>query len=249
VSSNDGGAVNLGESPKGTGVFITFEGCEGCGKTEQSKQLYAWLNEEFPEINVVRTREPGGSHGAEQIRSLLLTGEVSSWLPQSELLLFYAARYDHWVHTILPVLEKGGIVVCDRFFDSSNAYQGWGHGLPEKYFVWLDQLLNDENSGHPCVPDITYVLCIDPAVGLKRSQARLQAGRSLGNETEDRFERIDVDFHKRVQAGYEHILKNNPDRCVRVDASRSIEEIHRDIVEDVKKKVSRQGYKPSHKKS
>ncbi|MDR1597441.1 MAG: dTMP kinase [Holosporales bacterium] len=225
------------DNNKGVGFFITLEGGEGSGKSVQCAKLCERLTAEFPARLIVRTREPGGAPGAELIRQILLTGDVDRWLPVSELLLFYAARYDHWRRVILPALEKGGIVVCDRFFDSSVVYQGRGLGLPEKFFRALHEMFED-CAQRSFVPDRTYVLDIDPIEGIARSKTRIlgDAKKNLA-ELEDRFERIDIDFHVRVREGYHDILRNEPERCVNIDASQQIDDVHEEIWRDVVKVV------------
>ncbi|MDR1207804.1 MAG: dTMP kinase [Holosporales bacterium] len=221
-----------------SGFFITLEGGEGSGKSVQCSKLYERLMQCYGSQSVVKTREPGGSAGAELIRNMLLTGEVDRWFPVSEMLLFYAARYDHWRRTILPTLLRGGIVICDRFFDSSVVYQGGGHGIPRKYFDAIHEMFEDIDSERSFFPDRTYVLDIEPHEGVARSNARI----SQSVEQEDRFERIDIAFHQKVRHEYLAILDKNPARCVKIDASQSIEQIHHDIWQDLTSVLTLHGF-------
>lgn len=220
------------------GLFITFEGGEGTGKSVQCALLYERLQRHFADQvlqrPLLRTREPGGSSGAEAIRPLLTTGDKDRWLPISEALLFYAARYDHWKRTILPILQKGGIVLCDRFFDSSRVYQGTGRGLPPSFFEALHRLLGETDSPsnpaeHPFCPDRTYILDLDPRLGIARSNHR-QEGIL---RKEDRFEQIDLTFHEKVRQGYQALAQAEPTRCRLIPADHPIEELHEALWQDV----------------
>ncbi|MDR0630955.1 MAG: dTMP kinase [Holosporales bacterium] len=219
------------------GLFITLEGGEGSGKSVQCSKLYERLVQRYGDQLVIKTREPGGSTGAELIRKMLLTGEVDRWFPMSEMLLFYAARYDHWRRTILPTILRGGIVVCDRFFDSSVVYQGGGRGIPRKFFHAIHAMFAEIDSEHPFLPDRTYILDIDPRRGVTRSNKRISQFAEK-DEKEDRFERIDIAFHEKVREEYFAVLEENPLRCVKIDAGQSIEQIHEDIWQDVETLLS-----------
>ncbi|MDR1907912.1 MAG: dTMP kinase [Holosporales bacterium] len=225
----------MSETKVSAGLFITLEGGEGSGKSVQCAKLCDRLKQHFSELLTVKTREPGGSPGAESIRQILLTGETDRWLPVSELLLFYAARYDHWKRTILPALERGGVVVCDRFFDSSIVYQGYARGLPESFFDAIHKIFDEAEKERCFVPDRTYILDIDPVEGVARSNRRI----SSVEVKEDRFERINMEFHQKVREGYFDILRKNSARCKKIDASRSIEDIHEDIWEDAVELLAR----------
>jgi dTMP kinase len=214
------------EKTKSHSLFVTFEGGEGSGKSVQCAKLHERFVQTFPDTLAVRTREPGGSSGAEMIRHMLLTGENERWYPVSEVLLFYAARYDHWRRTILPILLQGGVVFCDRFFDSSVVYQGEGRGISANFFEVIHEMFNDPTRSF--VPDRTYVLDIDPIEGVNRSKTRI----SQQTEKEDRFECIDIEFHHRIRQGYLQILKRNPTRCVKIEGNRSVEDIHDEIWND-----------------
>jgi dTMP kinase len=197
-----------------TGRFITLEGGEGTGKSTQVKRLAAAL--EKTGLSVVTTREPGGSPGAEEIRSLLVNGAPGRWDAMPETLLLYAARADHVGRTIGPALLADKWVVCDRFTDSTYAYQGAGRGLTRETIRRLDAVVLDDFK-----PDLTLVLDLDVQTGVARAMARAEA--SGGGES--RFEQFDQDFHERLRQGFVEIAKRNPDRCVLIDASGSMDEV------------------------
>ncbi|MFV3076940.1 dTMP kinase [Niveispirillum fermenti] len=197
-------------TPPARGRFITLEGGEGAGKSTQIRLLADALR--GIGIDVVTTREPGGSQGAEAVRNLLVNGDPGRWLPVSEALLLSAARHDHVARTIRPALEVGRWVLCDRFADSTMAYQGYGHGMDRGV---LDRL-RDIAIGDT-VPDLTLILDIDPDQGLARAAAR-RGG-------EDRYERMQVDFHRRLRDGYRAIAAADPVRCAVIDASAGIDTI------------------------
>jgi dTMP kinase len=215
-----------------SGLFITFEGGDGSGKSGQRDMLFDRVTSTYSDILVTKTREPGGSKGAELIRKMLLVGEPDRWYPISEVLLFYAARYDNWKRTILPTLKQGGIVLCDRFFDSSIVYQGDGLGIPEKFFKAIHEMFDfstpSSEQTRSFVPDRTYILDIDPMEGISRSNTR----QIRDEEKENRFEQINISFHQKIREGYINVYNQNPERCVLVDANMSIEQIHEKIWSD-----------------
>jgi dTMP kinase len=188
-----------------TGRFITFEGGEGAGKSTQVLRLAEQLRQRGGDV--VCTREPGGSTGAEQIRGLLVSGEPGRWDGMTEALLHYAARRDHLRSTIWPALAAGKWVICDRFADSTVAYQGYGHRLPQDD---LDQLYR--MSVGDFAPDLTVILDLPVAAGLARA-----AGRGAG---EDRYEKMGLAFHQRLRDGFLAIAAANPARCRVVAAER-----------------------------
>jgi len=190
------------------GRFITLEGGEGAGKSTQQRRLAAWLRAGGREV--VETREPGGSPGAEEIRRLLVTGAAGRWDPMTEALLIFAARRDHLSQTVEPALARGAWVVCDRFVDSTMAYQGYAQGLGRAAVETLYTLVVGDLK-----PDLTLVLDLPIAEGLKRAQARNGAA-ALG---EDRYEQMDLRFHERLRAGFHDIVAREPARCVLVDAA------------------------------
>ena len=204
------------------GKFITFEGGEGAGKSTQAKYLAEYLEQQGH--NVILTREPGGSPGAELIRGLLVTGGADKWSAEAELLLMYAARADHWQKRIHPALEQGYWVICDRFADSSVAYQGYGRGIDLEFLNLLYKKTVGDRK-----PDKTYVFNIDPHKGLERASKRSVDG----NKNEDRFESFDLAFHERVHQGFLTIAHQDTSRCLIVDASQSIKEIKDLICQDI----------------
>lgn len=189
--------------PAASGRFITLEGGEGAGKSTQARRLAAWLADRG--IDCLLTREPGGSPGAEDIRALLVTGEPGRWDAVTEALLMNAARRDHVVRTIRPALAAGRWVICDRFTDSTLAYQGHAGGVP----LATLQALIDAAVEHSR-PDLTLVLDIAPEAGL----ARTLRG-SDGSEA--RFERMGLRFHTAVRDGFLKVAADNPARCAVID--------------------------------
>ena len=190
------------------GRFITLEGGEGAGKTTQSALLAGALAERG--LTVVRTREPGGSPGAEVLRGLLLGGSID-WSPRAETLLHFAARSEHVAKTVAPALVAGQWVVCDRFYDSTMAYQGYGQGADRGFIAEQIRLLG-------VAPDLTLVLDVPEAVAAERMRRR-------GGDA-DRYERLDTAFHARVRQGFREIAAADSSRCVVVDASGDIAAVH-----------------------
>jgi dTMP kinase len=186
------------------GRFITFEGGEGAGKSTQARRLADRLRGQGREV--VATREPGGSAGAESIRALLVTGGADRWSAITEALLMSAARRDHIERTIAPALARGAWVVCDRFADSTRAYQGAGGGAPASFLQALERYVVGETR-----PDLTLILDLPVEVGLARAAAR--------NHAETRFEAKGEDFHRRLREGFLAIARVEADRCVMVDAA------------------------------
>lgn len=197
-----------GQPGRRTGRFITIEGGEGAGKSTQIARLAARL--EAAGLAVVRTREPGGSPGAEAIRHLVVTGAGDRWDGVTEALLMFAARRDHMRATVWPALDRGDWVVSDRFADSSMAYQGHARGLgPEKIAELYAWTLGDFR------PDLTLILDLAVETGLARARAR--AG------DEQRFEGLDLDFHRRIAAGFRAIAAAEPERCRLIDGAGDVE--------------------------
>ena len=192
--------------------FITFEGGEGVGKSTQVKRLLA--NLERLSINAVRTREPGGTPKAEAIRSFILQGRSESWGPGAEAVLFAAARLDHVNELIAPNLRNGTWVISDRFHDSTRAYQGLTGGVDDKLIEGLETLALDGHS-----PDLTIVLDMEPEAAFERvAQRELEDGLKA---TGDRFEKEEIEWHKRLRGGFLSIAQSNPDRCVVISAEQS----------------------------
>ena len=186
------------------GRFITFEGGEGAGKSTQVGRLAARLTAEGREV--VTTREPGGSPGAESIRELVLTGSADRWSPATETLLMYAARRDHIERVIRPALERGAWVICDRFADSTRAYQGAAGGVDPKFISALETYILEGTR-----PDLTLVFDLPADVGLDRAHARAGA--------EMRFESKGTAFHERLREGFRAIADSEPERCALIDAT------------------------------
>ncbi len=194
--------------------FITFEGGEGSGKSTQIKLLAKWL--ENNNIKVIVTREPGGSKSAEELRQILLTGDIDKWDGISELLLLYAGRHDHVERLIKPALASGTWVLCDRFSDSTMAYQGYGHQLGPEIINAVDKIALGDFT-----PDLSLFLDIPVEIGLKRAIDR--------HGSEIRYETMDIGFHNKLRAGYMKIADNNKSRCIIIDANKTIEEIENNI--------------------
>ena len=195
------------------GRLITIEGGEGAGKSTQVPLLVATL--EGAGIATLATREPGGSPGAEAIRRLLLEGGGERWDAAGEALLLTAARRDHVARLIEPALARGQWVVCDRFSDSTLAYQGWGRGLPAADIAVLHRLALGSFA-----PDLTVILDLPVDIGLARAAARTAA---------DRFESLDAAFHERVRRGFRQIAAAEPTRCVLIDATAGLPAVHRAV--------------------
>jgi dTMP kinase len=192
------------------GRFITFEGGEGAGKSTQVQRLAARLRSDGREV--VTTREPGGSPGAESIRDLVLKGAADRWSPATETLLMYAARRDHIERVIRPALDRGGWVICDRFADSTRAYQGAAGGVDPRFISALETYILEETR-----PDLTLVFDLPAEVGLERAHARAGA--------EMRFESKGMAFHERLREAFRSIAAAEPDRCALVDATTSMDAV------------------------
>jgi dTMP kinase len=192
------------------GRFITFEGGEGSGKSTQVQRLAARLTAEGREV--VTTREPGGSPGAEAIRDIVLRGEADRWSPVTETLLMYAARRDHVERVIRPALARGAWVVCDRFADSTRAYQGAAGGVDPALIAAMETHVLEETR-----PDMTLIFDMPVEVGLERAHAR--AGSEM------RFESKGLAFHQRLREGFLAIARAEPDRCAIIDAAGTLDEV------------------------
>lgn len=198
------------------GRFIAFEGGEGAGKSTQARLLADVLRARG--IEAVVTREPGGTTGAEQIRALLLGTDGEGWHARAEALLFAAARSDHVERVIVPALEQGRWVICDRFIDSSRAYQGGGGGLTDADILALHSV-----GSRGLLPDLTLLVEIDPAEAARRLAARDGDGA-------DRIGGRDADYHARVAAAFVSFAKQAPERFARIDGNGSVDETHRRVV-------------------
>ena len=200
------------QRPSGRGRFITFEGGEGSGKSTQIQKLAKRLN--AAKLRAIVTREPGGSPGAEIIRHLVLSGMGKLLGPDAETLLFAAARDDHVRTVIQPALAQGIWVLCDRFFDSTRAYQGrLGQVSPSLLNAMQRVTIGDLK------PDLTFILDVPVEIGLKRAAAR------RGKGAPDRFESEDVKFHRELREAYRQIAAEDPQRCVLIDAGADPERV------------------------
>ncbi|MBD3679986.1 MAG: dTMP kinase [Rhodobacteraceae bacterium] len=196
------------------GRFITFEGIDGSGKSTQARRLHAALSAAGQDA--ILTREPGGSNGAEAIRRLLVEGDPDRWSPETEILLFTAARRDHLEKTIRPALEDGRTVVCDRFADSTRVYQGAARGD----LRGLVDRLHREVIG--IEPDLTFIIDMDPAEALRRGLAR--------NSGEDRFEDLGLEFQTKLRGGFLDLARDFAERCRLVDGNRPEDEVAADVL-------------------
>ena len=201
------------------GKFITLEGGEGTGKSTQAPRIAEFLQESGIQTHL--TREPGGNHSAEQIRNLLVRGKVDRWTHQTEALLMIAARAEHWYNTIKPKLEQGVWVICDRFWDSTRAYQGYGHGIS---IDTIDMIHLEFMPG--AMPDRTYIFDLDPELGLERAIARESDG-------ETRFESMGLAFHHRVRQAFQTIAKSDEKRYKLIKASQEVDKVLQAITADL----------------
>lgn len=196
------------------GLFLTFEGIDGSGKSTQCKRLAETLNSDG--WDTVLTREPGGSKGAEEIRSLVLEGDPARWSAETELLLFTAARRDHMERLIAPSVAAGKVVICDRFADSTRMYQGLSRGdLRAKVDALHDLMIARE-------PDVTILLDMDPATGLSRAKGR------QGHE--ERFEDMGLELQEKMRAGFLALAQEFPDRFVVIDGDRPADLVAADVL-------------------
>ena len=197
------------------GKFISFEGIDGCGKSTQAKILSTNLTD--CGNKVLLTREPGGSEGAEEIRNLLLKGNPDRWSAETELLLFTAARRDHLERTILPALESGTTVICDRFSDSTRVYQGVTRGDLRDLVDKLDDAMITRQ------PDITILIDLDPNIGLTRALER--------SNTEARFEDFGLEMQIKLREGFLSLANEFPKRIMVIDGNRSEAEVAQTIIQ------------------
>ncbi|KIC47113.1 thymidylate kinase [Ruegeria sp. ANG-S4] len=201
------------------GLFLTFEGIDGSGKSSQARMLADELRKAGHQV--VLTREPGGSDGAEEIRNLVLQGDPDRWSAETEILLFTAARRDHLERTIQPALAAGKIVICDRFADSTRMYQGLSRGDLRGLVDQLHSLMIGRE------PDLTLLIDMDPDTGLSRAKGRQGA--------EERFEDFGPDLQRRMRAGFLALADEYPHRFRVVDGNRDIDSVAQDVREIVSK--------------
>ena len=199
-----------------SGLFITFEGVEGSGKSTQIQRLADRIKSEDSNVDILLTREPGGTDSAESIRQLLVTGRADKWRAATEAMLMSASRHEHVEHVIRPAIASGAIVVCDRFYDSTRVYQGIVGGVPEADI----EALNNLACGN-LVPDLTILLDMDVDEGLRRADGRETA--------ETRFESKGVEFHRKVRSGFLELAARHSGRFVVIDAGREIDLVTSDI--------------------
>lgn len=210
---------------KKKGLFITFEGIEGCGKSTQARLLTESLRAQGQ--RVLLTREPGGPRISEKIRSLLLNKEFTEMNRLTEVFLYMASRAQHTLEWIIPALKEGQIVICDRYYDSTYAYQGAAREIPEKEIENLNTIATTGLK-----PDVTYIIDVPVEIGLERLYNGTKA------EDIDRLESEDIDFHRRVRAGYLELAEKEPERVVIIDGTKNIEEVHQDIMKNIKQRYN-----------
>lgn len=189
----------------GRGLFITLEGGEGAGKTTLASHLAEAFRQAGREV--VLTREPGGTANAETLRALLVEGDTARWSPMAETLLMFAARVDHVDRLLKPALARGAVVICDRFTDSTRAYQGAAGGVAVDAIEAVRHAALGEFQ-----PDLTFIVDLDPAVGLERTHDR--------GEGETRFEQQPATFHQKLRQAFLQIAETEPERCVVLDGAR-----------------------------
>lgn len=207
---------NMKQTP--TGLFLTFEGIDGSGKSTQCKRLAETLR--LAGYDVVLTREPGGSEGAEEIRRMVLEGDPDKWSAETEILLFTAARRDHLERTILPALAAGKVVICDRFADSTRMYQGLSRGDLRTTVDQLHILMIGRE------PDLTLLIDMDPATGLSRAKGR--------QGTEERFEDFGLGLQEKMRAGFLSLAEEFSTRFRVVDGAQDIDTVAADVLRHTK---------------
>lgn len=207
---------NMKQTP--TGLFLTFEGIDGSGKSTQCKRLAETLR--LAGYDVVLTREPGGSEGAEEIRRMVLEGDPDKWSAETEILLFTAARRDHLERTILPALAAGRVVICDRFADSTRMYQGLSRGDLRTTVDQLHILMIGRE------PDLTLLIDMDPATGLSRAKGR--------QGTEERFEDFGLGLQEKMRAGFLSLAEEFSTRFRVVDGAQDIDTVAADVLRHTK---------------
>lgn len=210
------------------GLFITFEGPDGSGKTTQIKKVAQYLREK--DISFILTREPGGTCISDDIRSILLNPEYNELTSETEILLYAASRAQHVHEIILPALKNGNVVLCDRFVDASIAYQGYGLGIPVEKVVQINEF-----AINGLTPNRTYYIDVDPTI----ARARMLA-REVGQEEVkglDRIEQKQLDYHMRVREGFQRIYEENKQRMVKIDGGQSISTVFDTIIADLEREL------------
>ncbi|MBI5562674.1 MAG: dTMP kinase [Deltaproteobacteria bacterium] len=215
------------------GLFITFEGIEGCGKTTQARLLFEHLEKDG--LKALFLREPGGTALGDRLRQLLLTSDAAPIAPWAELFMYEAARAELVAEVIKPGLEKNQIIICDRFTDSTTAYQGYGRGLDPATVASMNGL-----AAAGVIPNVTFIIDCPVETGLSRAMERIN-GQTVSKE--DRFEREALEFHEKVRAGYLKIAGESRHRVKVINGEREIPLIHKDIC-DIIKKILLRYYEP-----
>jgi len=208
-----------------SGKLITFEGLDGCGKSTQLEMVTKWLNQHGCEV--LKTQQPGGTRIGKQIRNILLNPEHKELHPESELLLYLSDRIQHLSEIILPAKAEGKMVLCDRFHDSTVAYQGYGRGLNLKSFESIITY-----SIKPYTPDLTFLLTISPATVVDRLDQRKE------QSAKDRLDIESIKFFERAAKGYQKLASEEPERFVCLDGEQEIEVIHQQIISELQDRFS-----------
>lgn len=208
-------------------MFITFEGGEGAGKSSQIREFEKWLKAE--NLDIITTREPGGCPKAETIRELLVSADSHDWDPITEVLLFTTARRNHIQDTIFPAFENNNIVLCDRYIDSTIAYQGVGHGLDKDIILDLHKKFC-----YNLFPDITFLFDINPIIGIERSLDRTKSE----NSSENKFEKLKIEFHQNVRQSLFKRAEEEPNRFIIIDANQDFESVTTEMIEKFIEKVN-----------
>ena len=217
-------------SQRQRGRFITFEGLDGCGKSTHLEKLTAVLRDEG--IETVTTREPGGTEVGEKVRAVLLNSRTRGLAPLAELALMFASRAQQIAEVIEPALQAGKWVLCDRFTDSSEAYQGGGRQLGSEAVLTMHRVLCGQTQ-----PDLTILMDTDVAASVARARRRNKVATDNDEADENRFEQENREFFTRVHEAYVAIARREPQRVYVVDARRAIDVVHADIVKEVRRKL------------
>ncbi|HUD15533.1 MAG TPA: dTMP kinase [Terracidiphilus sp.] len=216
------------------GLFITLEGLDGSGKTTQIRRLAAWLKKRFPPDDPIVTRQPGGTETGDRIRALVLDSRQTGLAPMTEMALMFADRAQAIAEVIQPALDQGRIVLCDRFTDSTEAYQGGGRQLGSQPVLELHRLLCNNLQ-----PDLTLLLLPSLEVSLERARRRNQRASDQNEPDESRFEAEQDAFYGRVWEKYREIARREPNRVVLIEGDLSIDEVHEQIAEAVAERLLR----------
>jgi dTMP kinase len=222
------------------GLFITLEGLDGSGKTTQIRRLAAWLKKRFPPDDPIVTRQPGGTETGDRIRSLVLDSRQTVIAPMTEMALMFADRAQAIAEVIQPALEQGRVVLCDRFTDSTEAYQGGGRQIGSQPVLELHRLICNDLQ-----PDLTLLLLPSLESSLERARRRNQRAADQNEADESRFEAEQDAFYRRVWEKYREIAAREPNRVVLIEGDLSIDEVYEQIVEAVAERLIRFANNPS----